>query len=96
MNKIRRKKLAQIVAKLGAMEDLRTEILEDMETVYNEEQDALDNLPDSLQTGERAEQMRDYIYSLEAAMSALDNVDVESVRDFVTEIYEEGGRLHDR
>lgn len=89
MNKNRRKKLAKIVDKLDAMEALRLEILEDMETVYEEEQEALNNLPYGLQTGDQAERMRDYIYSLEVAMGTMDEIDIETTRIYISEIDKE-------
>ncbi|MGN1155841.1 MAG: hypothetical protein ACI4TK_06665 [Agathobacter sp.] len=62
MNAKRRKRISEIIEQL---EGLSTEI----EEVMNEEQEALDNLPESLQYSERGEQMEEYISSLEDAMN---------------------------
>lgn len=79
MNKQRRKELADILAKLEDLENLRAEIKERLEDVRNEEQEALDNLPEAFQTGERGEQMQEYIDALDEAIDNLDEFDCESI-----------------
>ena len=48
MNKARRKQLSEIQEKLAELKDM-------IETVLDEEQEAYDNLPESLQESERGE-----------------------------------------
>ena len=62
MNKARRKKISEILEQL---EGLSVEI----EEVMNEEQEAYDNLPESIQYSERGENMEGYISSLDDAMN---------------------------
>lgn len=57
MNKNRRKAIESIIDNLM---DLSSEI----EGIINDEQDALDNIPESLQESERANTMRDAIEAL--------------------------------
>ena len=52
MNKARRKRLNEYIAELERIKD-------GIESVMNDEQDALDNLPDGLQGSERADAMND-------------------------------------
>ena len=79
MNKQRRKELADILAKLEELENLRSEIKERLETVRAEEEEALDNLPESLQDSERGQQMQEYIDTLDEAIDNLDEFDWESI-----------------
>lgn len=62
MNAKRRKRIENIISKL---EDLSVEI----EEVMNEEQEAFDNLPESIQYSEMGENMEEYISSLDYAMN---------------------------
>ena len=64
MNKNRRNAISDIYDKL-------TDIQSDLECIRDEEQEAFDNLPESIQYSERGEKMEEYISSLE---EALDNV----------------------
>ena len=45
--------------------------MQDLETVCGEEQDAYDNLPESLQESDRGETMYNAIDNMESAMSSL-------------------------
>lgn len=77
MNKVRRKELAAIVEKLEELDALREEIKERLGAVIDEEQEAFDNLPDSLKVSERGEQIEDNIYAINGAL-----VDLEDLEDF--------------
>lgn len=65
MNKQRRERINKLIKKAY---DLGCEI----EEVLNEEQDSFDNMPESLQNGERGETMQEAISSLEEAQSCID------------------------
>ena len=65
MNKNRRKALADIAARLSSL-------LDELDSVIQEEQDAYDNMPESLQDGDRGQEMQ----------SGLD--DLGSIRDDVS------------
>ena len=88
MNKIRRKTLAQIVAKLEELENLRSEIVERLEEIKDEEQEALDNMPESLQESERGQQMQEYIDTMSSVLDDLDCIDTEDLSSQLEEITE--------
>lgn len=66
MNNERRKTLQQIIRELNEVFERLEEIKGDLENVRDEEQEAFDNMPESLQNGDRGQ-------AAEAAISALDN-----------------------
>lgn len=66
MNKIRRKKL-------GDAFDLISQAKDILEAVKEEEQEAIDNLPDNFRFGERGEEMQGYIEMLDEAYNYLDD-----------------------
>lgn len=88
MNKIRRKELARIVAKLEELEALREEIQSDLEIVMELEQDALDNMPESFQETERGEQMQEYIDTMDGVVDELDCMSINDLVDQLREISE--------
>lgn len=67
MNKQRRKYLAEAVEKLN-------EAMSIVDGVRNDEQDAFDNMPESLQYSERGEQMEEYIDNLDEAYGNISDV----------------------
>jgi hypothetical protein len=76
MNKSRRRALNALqdrISALGlsAMFDSVKEIADELETLRDEEQDALDNLPESLQDGERGQAMRECVDYCDTALEAL-------------------------
>lgn len=60
MNNTRRKAIQAIMNKLE-------EIMEEIECIKDEEQEAFDNLPESIQTSERGEAMESAVYNLDEA-----------------------------
>ena len=74
MNKARRKEIARAIT---LMEQAR-EILEE---VRDGEQEAFDNMPESLQYSERGEAMEEYIYTLEEKLEALDTDELQEIVD---------------
>lgn len=88
MNKIRRKALRAIITKLEELETIRSAIREELEEIMDEEQEALDNMPESLQESERGQQMQEYIDSISSVMDDLDYIDVESMGQALEEICE--------
>lgn len=60
MNKARRKAIEKACAKLSDARD-------DIQAILDEEQEALDNTPESLQGTERYEESEEAIYALECA-----------------------------
>jgi exonuclease VII large subunit len=66
MNKKRRQRLQEIWGKIG-------DLIADVEYIMNEEQDALDNLPESLQDGEKGQQLQENVDKLDEIKTHLDN-----------------------
>lgn len=66
MNKDRRKRLEGIYEKL-------MEIYEELDAIIDEEQEAYDNMPESLQDSEKGERMYEGIDSLESAKDDINN-----------------------
>lgn len=67
MNKARRKWLEETINKL---EEQKTEL----ESIGEEEQEAYDNMPESLQDSEKGQTMYENIDTLETAASDLDDI----------------------
>jgi hypothetical protein len=74
VNKARRKAIEDLRAKLEA-------IKEELELVQEQEQEAFDNLPESLQGAERGQHMETCIdqlgYAADSIGDAIDNLDME-------------------
>lgn len=64
MNKIRRKQLSDIMDKIAEVQEL-------LESVRDEEQEAMDNMPESLQASERYTTMSDAVESMDLALYSL-------------------------
>lgn len=74
MNKVRRKELTRVVDLLDQARDL-------LETIRDEEQEAFDNLPESIQCSERGETMEDYISTMEEMLDYLDTGELQEIVD---------------
>lgn len=68
MNRIRRKELQDIL-------DQMTQLRERLETVMNEEQEAYDNLPDSIQDGGQGIKMSNAIDCMDTALSSMEDIE---------------------
>ena len=88
MNAKRRKALRAIITKLEELENLKSEIQEQLEEIMDEEQEALDNMPYSLQESERGQQMQEYIDTMDSVLSDLDLIDTEDLSSQLEEITE--------
>lgn len=75
MNKDRRKRLEKIVATLQ-------DAMAELEYIKDEEQEAFDNLPESLQYSEKGETMEEYVDDIDSVISDLDSL-IESIEDIV-------------
>ena len=67
MNKDRRKRIQELKDKL-------LDILTEIEGIKDEEQEAYDNLPESLQDGEKGDKMSEAVDNLDSAYSSLEEV----------------------
>ena len=75
MNKIRRNELGNILERLDAL-------MCDLETIKDNEQEAYDNLPESLQSSDRGDLMCENIDDLESAYDNLQDV-CDKINDIV-------------
>lgn len=64
MNKARRTRLSDTLAKIS-------EALFDLEAIRDEEQDAFDNMPESIQQGEKGEKMGEGLDSLSDSLDRM-------------------------
>lgn len=78
MNANRRTRISAIITRLYEVEDILRDINDEITSVREDEEEALDNLPESLQESERGEAMREAVENLEAAEIYYD--------DFIREI----------
>jgi predicted PurR-regulated permease PerM len=67
MNKARRKAIEEIIDQIGTLK-------EQLESITEEEQEAFDNLPESIQYSERGDAMGEGITDLEQASSDLEDI----------------------
>lgn len=67
MNNTRRKAIQNIIDKLD-------DLMQEIEALQEEEQEALDNMPESLQESERGQAMQEAVENLEYAASAAQDV----------------------
>ena len=75
MNKARRKAIEEIIDQMGTLK-------EQIESVCEEEQEAYDNLPESIQYSERGEAMSETASDLEDAASSIDDV-MSTLQDII-------------
>lgn len=68
MNKARRNRIAEVQNQLEALK-------QDIDSILEEEQEALDNMPESLQDSERGQAMQEVIDALESAIGSFDELD---------------------
>ena len=75
MNKARRKAIEEIIDQLGTLK-------EQIENISELEQEAYDNLPESIQYSERGETMSANISDLDDAASSIDDV-MSTLQDII-------------
>lgn len=77
MNNSRRKQIRDVAKKIAAAYETFSsslqESLSELQDITSDEQDALDNLPESLQYSERGEAMQEAIDNLEIACQSLED-----------------------
>lgn len=77
MNNARRKELTRIANELETLFDQLSEVVSQLESVKEEEQETYDNMPESFQNGDKGERVTAAVDALEEAISA---VDVDNMR----------------
>ena len=87
MNAKRRNAINSIINDLiDKFEEIKAEAIDQLSEIRDEEQEAYDNLPESLQDSERGENMQNCIDALEYFMSDLENMEIEGTDDLLEEI----------
>lgn len=87
MNAKRRNTINSIINDLiDKFEEIKSEAIDQLSEIRDEEQEAFDNLPEALQDSERGENMQDCIDALESFMSDLEYMEIEGTDDLIEEI----------
>ena len=87
MNAKRRNAIESVVNELiEKFEEIKAEAIDQLSEIRDEEQEAYDNLPESLQESEKGENMQNCIDALEYFMSDLENMEIEGTDDLLEEI----------
>jgi len=81
MNAARRKILALGIERLAEAQQLLTEAGDSFETVRDEEQEYFDNMPESIQSGEKGQAAEELISRLEEAIELITSVTEISTDD---------------
>jgi uncharacterized coiled-coil DUF342 family protein len=79
MNKQRRAALKEVAVKLDTLRDAFSEIQEEIANIRDEEQEYYDNMPESLQDGDKGQTAQAAIDALEEAVDAFDQFDFDDV-----------------
>lgn len=87
MNKQRRKQLAEAIEKLEKAIAMLEEAKETVECVTEEEQEAFDNMPESLQCSERGEMTLDNVGTLEEITSNIESY-IDEIQDQIDRLGE--------
>lgn len=75
MNKAIRKEISVLVEKLTTLkEQFDLDLKAQVETIRDNEQEKLDNMPEGLQSGEPGNKLEEVINHLDSAVDALENV----------------------
>lgn len=84
MNKSRRNELSKIIRRLNAIRDKEDlyGLIDELDTLKDEEQDYYDNIPENLQNSQRAQDSEQAIDNLEEALDLLNEVyDADEIDD---------------
>lgn len=85
MNKTKRKALKVIVNTLWELDAIREQVCEDLQKILEEEQQAFENMPESIRESEKGHEMEDYIDTMELALWDLINM-MDGITDGLAEI----------
>lgn len=79
MNAARRKQIAAVLVQIEEMRNLYDAIKSEVETIRDDEQEYHDNMPESLQGGEKSEKSQSAIDALESVCEAFDGLEIDGV-----------------
>ena len=77
MNKERRNRLSDVSNMIG-------DVIDELECIMEEEQEAFDNLPESLQSSSKGDKMQEYVDNMQLIMDELASCQTE-VDDLIAE-----------
>ena len=86
MNAMRRKRLYETRARLKDIEEGLLTLYDDLEQIRDEEQEALDNLHESLQESSKGEILQEAIDKMDEILEALDDIDLDTLADDIEEV----------
>lgn len=84
MNNARRKEIEKLIEEASALEGKLDDLKTQIEAIRDEEQDYLDNMPESLQNSQKAEMAQAAIDALESAPEPLE-LDMDEVISYLNE-----------
>lgn len=79
MNNERRKRIAALQSKLADLKETLEECTSEARGLADDERETYDNMPESLQQGERGQQSDSAATELESVADALEEIDLESI-----------------
>ena len=85
MNKQRRTEINALGKLLLDVEGQLTAIREAAESLRDEEQDYLDNMPENFQEGEKGQAAEEVISWMDEVVSALEDIDIDTMRTSLEE-----------
>lgn len=90
MNKERRKRIAELIAKLETLDSDLSSLHSDVEEIAEEEREYFDNMPDNMQQGEKGEAADTAANNLSEAKDALETArdEIGTALDKLTETEE--------
>lgn len=79
MNNDRRKRIASVSERVSAIASVLDDLRSEIEEIRDEEQEYYDNMPESLQGGEKGDVAQAAVDALDTAASSLEEVDIDSI-----------------
>ena len=81
MNKLRRKHIDNLMDRIAGLQDTMAELLEELEGIRDDEQEAFENIPESLEGSARYEAAEEAVEYLDSAYD-----DFESAKDGLDDV----------
>lgn len=88
MNNQRRKELDKLIAEIEALGETASNIRERLEAIRDDEQEYIDNMPESLQSSERYFNAENAVSQMEEAIGYLEELDVDNIVTLLNEAQE--------
>lgn len=85
MNKERRKQINEVISRVGAVQAEMESLLDDIQSITDEETEYRDNIPENMQSGDRYEMADNACSELESAHDTLEQ-SKDSLEDVVSSL----------